>query len=107
MKTWLAYLLICVFGIGAITLRLTAMNCAAKGASTLAEATELPPAEREPARLAARRLARTSDRISLLSLSFATAFCVVWFGSRRWTRIEPTLPALLLILYLFSFLIVV
>jgi len=107
MRAYSLYILVCVLGFSAITLRVASLHYAQLCASTAARAVTLTGAERLQTRGAARSAARVSDRMSLISLAAVLVGGVLWFIARRRQRAESVLPALLLLVYVFLSLVMV
>lgn len=101
------YILVCVLGFTAITLRTGSLRSAHRCATTAARAATLTGTDQRQARDDGRSAARVSATMSLVSLAAVLAGGMLWFVGRQRQRAEPVLPALLLLVYVLSCLVTI
>ena len=106
-RAYQAYVLVCILGVSGIALRSIALHYAHKGMNVLARSVSAPDSERLEARAAAHLSARVSDTLTILGLVSVVAGGVVWAFVGRKALAGPSLPVLLLILYVFLSLLMV
>lgn len=107
LKNWSLYILVCLLGLCAITLRGGALHYAHRCATTAARATILTGAEQSQARDAARSAAWVSNAMNWVGILAILIGVRLWFVARRRQQAEPVLPAFLLLVYMLMHLVTI